>query len=206
MGTGLIASLARPGRNITGLTGDVAPEHWAKQLDLVKEAVPAISNIAILWNPSRGDITDYWEKATVAAGKLGVRVWRFEIREPSDVESALGTVKERGSDAIVVPGDPITYAQRRRLVEFAKRNRLPVIYGAREYAEIGGLMSYGPNLLSLLRRSANYIDRILKGASPAELPVERPVKLELVINLATANALGLTIPPSLLFQADRVIK
>ena len=205
VGTGLIASLARPGGNITGLSL-LLPELGGKRLALLQEAVPKVSHVAVLWNPTNAAKPLEWKSTQVAAGALGVRVTSFEVREPTDFASAFAAIVKARSNALIPLAEPLTRAHRRQIAEFAAKNRLPMIAELRDFAEAGGLMSYGPNLPGLYRRAATYVDKILKGAKPADLPVEQPTEFELVINLKTAKALGLTIPQSVLIRADQVIR
>jgi putative ABC transport system substrate-binding protein len=205
-GAGFVASLARPGGNVTGLS-NLSPEVSGKRLGLLKEIVPGLSRVALLWNPdSRGNLFDYKETET-AARSLHVELVSVELSRVEDLDRALSAVTKGRAQAMIVPvGNPIIVARRDQVASFAQQNRLPSIYGASGYVEGGGLMSYGPSTADSFRRAATYVDKILKGAKPADLPVEQPTKFELVINLKTAKALGLTIPPSLLQRADRVIQ
>ena len=205
VGTGLIASLARPGGNITGLNL-LLPELGAKRLALLREAVPTVSHVAVLWNPTKAAKPLEWRSMQVAAGALGVRVTSFEVREPTDFAPAFAAIAKARSNALIPLTEPLTRAHRRQIGEFSVKNRLPMIAENRDFAEAGGLMTYGPSLLDLWRRAATYVDKILKGAKPADLPVEQPTKFEWVINLKTAKALGLTIPQSVLIRADEVIQ
>jgi len=205
---GLVSNLARPGGNLTG-SSNINPELVGKCLEQVKQAVPAVTRIAVLWQP--GAVSERTERdmvkgAEIAARTLGVRLQFFEARGPADFDRVFSDMtRDRGS-ALTVLGSAIFVSERRRLVELAAKNRLPVVYQQRDFVEAGGLMSYGPDLADLFRRAAVYVDKILKGAQPGDLPVEQPTKFELVINLKTAKALGLTIPPSLLARADQVIE
>jgi putative tryptophan/tyrosine transport system substrate-binding protein len=205
VGTGLVASLARPGGNITGLTLFV-PELEGKRLELLKEAVPGLSRVAVLANPVNPATARALRATEVAAQALRIPLQLLEVRDPSEFESAFAAMAGAQTDALIVLPDPMLAAQRPRVVELAAQNRLPVMYAFREDAEAGGFMAYATNFPDLLRRAAGFVDKILKGAKPADLPVEQPMKFELVINLKTAKALGLTIPPTLLFQADEVIR
>jgi ABC-type uncharacterized transport system substrate-binding protein len=202
---GLISSLSRPGGNTTGLaslTQDLAP----KRLEFLSEAVPTMRTVAVLFNPDNPVVQDELHR-TQAAGRLRpVQVRPFEVRTATDLEIAFsGIGRERPQGLIVVP-DPLTLLTRRQIVEFSRRSGLPAIYGAVEFVQAGGLMSYGTDFVAHFRRAAAYVDLILKGTKPDDLPVEQPTKFQLVINLKTAKALGLTIPPSLLARADRVIE
>jgi putative ABC transport system substrate-binding protein len=204
VGTGLVASLARPGGNITGLT-NISSELSGKRLELLKEAVPGLSRVAVLWNPDiRGAVLDY--KGTESAARaLRLEPQSVEVSHAEDFDRAFSAVTSQRAQAIVVLPNPLGFANRPRIASFAHRNRLPSMYPQREYADAGGLMSYGPSLSDLFRRAATYVDKILSGAKP-DLPVEQPTKFELVINLKTAKTLGLTIPQPLLRRADEVIQ
>ena len=203
---GLIAGLARPGGNVTGLSYSVGTEIFGKELELLKEAVPKVRQVAIIWNPAN-PIHGIWIKEIkVPAQSLGVQLQLLEARRPDDFDGAFAAMAKKPAGALLVGPDASFSSHLSRLAVLAARNRLPSVYGTREYSEAGGLMSYGPNTPDLWRRSAGYVDKILKGAKPADLPVEQPTKFELVINLKTAKALGLTIPQSLLARADEVIQ
>jgi putative ABC transport system substrate-binding protein len=208
MTTGLVTSLARPGGNITGLSA-LTPELVGKWLELLTQAVPGVSRVAFLWQP--GVVGERAEKdilngADAAGRALGVRVQFVEARGgPADIDRAFSQMTKARAGALTVVSTPMFGSERRRLVDLAAKNRLPTVYSFRGYVDAGGLMAYGPNNADLHRRAATYVDKILKGAKPADLPVEQPTKFELVINLKTAKALGLTIPPSLLGRADEVI-
>jgi putative ABC transport system substrate-binding protein len=203
--TGLVASLARPGGNITGLT-TVSTTLSAKRLQLLKEAVPGITRVGLVWaSVAAPDKEPSLREAQRAAQALGMQIHYMEIRRPEDWDAALVSVSGARPDAVYQLCDPVTLSRRKALVDFAAKGRLPSIYEMREYVDEGGLMAYGPSLTGLGRRSAAYVDKILKGAKPAELPVEQPTTFEFVINLATARGLGLTIPQSVLAQATEVI-
>ena len=208
VGSGLVTSLARPGGNVTGLTNLFA-ELVGKRLEQLTQAAPGVSRIAVLWQP--GALGDRTEKemlkaADVAAQALGVRLQFIEARGPADFDRVFSDISRARAGALTVLPSIMFSSERRRLVDLAAKHRLPAVYSFREFVDAGGLMSYGPNLADLLRRAATYVDKILKGAKPADLPVEQPTKFELVINLKTAKALGLTIPPSMLQRADEVIQ
>ena len=208
VGSGLVTSLARPGGNVTGLSA-FAPELVGKRLELLKQAVPGVSRVAVLWQPGAfGERTekDTLKRAEVAARDLGVPLQFVEARGPADFDRAFSDMTRARAGALTVLASNMFNSERRRLVDLAAEKRLPAVYSARELVDAGGLMSYGANLAELNRRAATYVDRILKGAKPADLPVEQPTKFELIINLKTAKALGLTIPPSLLLRADQVIE
>jgi putative ABC transport system substrate-binding protein len=206
--SGLVASLARPGGNVTG-SSFLAPELVGKCLELLMQAVPGISRVAVLWQPGglgKGTEKDMLKAAEVAARALGVRLQFVEVRGPADFDRAFSEMTRARAGALTVLTSTMFIAERRRLVDLAAKNRLPTVYQWREAVDAGGLMSYGPNMADLFRRATTYVDKILKGAKPADLPVEQPTKFERVINLKTAKALGLTIPQSLLQRADEVIE
>jgi len=203
--TGLIASLARPGGNLTGLA-ILSDELAEKNLQLLKEAAPRVSRVAILSNPDNRTTAIMLKRLKEIAPTLGVTPQPLAVRGAGDLEVAFGAAAKDRAEALLVLGDAIFADLRHRITDFAARHRLPAIYGGRLFADTGALMMNGANLSLTLRRAATYVDRILKGAKPADLPIERPTKFELIINLKTARALGLTIPPSLLAQADQVIE
>jgi ABC-type uncharacterized transport system substrate-binding protein len=204
---GLVKSLARPDGNVTGLTSTAGPEIDGKRLELLKAATGA-TRIAMLTNPARRSPTTAQglKQAEAAARTLGVRLQMLEARNPEQFEPAFAAMTRGRSEAVLVSADSMFWLHRRRLAELEVKHRVPAAYGLQEHVEAGGLMAYGPDLSDLFRRSTVYIDRILKGAKPADLPIERPTKFSLAINLKTARALGLAIPPSLLLQADRVVE
>jgi putative ABC transport system substrate-binding protein len=206
VGSGFVASLARPGGNITGFSNDPGPDILGKNMELLKEAVPRISRVAYLWNPVPPGADAYRKMAESAVRKLGVTWQSVEVRKPNEFEGAFAAMARERADAVLVTQDPLFISARNQVVLLAARYRLPAVYGNREYAEVGGLMSYGPNIADQFRRAAVYIDKILKGTKPGDLPVEQPTKFELVLNLKTAKALDLTIPPSLLLRADQIIE
>ena len=203
--TGLVASLARPGGNVTGLS-TLTPDLGGKRLQLVKELLPGVSRVAVLWNAANPYTALLVREIEAAARTLRVQIQSLEVRGPDDFQNVLPTAISGGAGALVVVDDPLTVSSRTWIVSFAAQHRLPAMYGFREFAEAGGLMAFGANLADLYRRAPVYVDKILKGAKPADLPVEQPAKFDLVINLKTAKALGLTIPPSLLARADQVIE
>jgi putative ABC transport system substrate-binding protein len=208
VGSGLVTSLARPGGNVTGLS-ILAPELVGKCLELLKQADPGVSRVAVLWQPGGlGERTekDQLKEAEVAARALGVRLQFVEARGPADFDRAFSDMTRARAGALTVLLSPMLFNERRRLADLAAKNRLPAVYQLREFVDAGGLMAYGANVVDLYRRAATYVDKILKGAKPADLPVEQPSKFELVINLKTAKALGLTIPQSVLGRADEVIQ
>ncbi len=202
---GLVASLARPGGNITG-PAIISHELVGKELELLREIVPRVSRVAILWNPANPGNAHQLRAAEAAAPALGVRLQRVEVRAPGEIDRAFAAMTRERVGALLVLLDAIFYDQRARIVDLAAKNRLPAVYGYSVFADAGGLMTYGANRFDLPRSAAAYVDKILKGAKPADLPVEQPTKFELVINLKTAKALGLTIPPSVLGRADQVIE
>ena len=205
MATGLVASLARPGGNITGLSS-MAPQMTGKQLEMLKEVVPKASLVAVLWNPANAGNAPQIQQAQDAARALGVRLQPLGARGSSEIDSAFATMTSTQSGAVIVLVDAMLLDHRTQIADLAAQRRLPAVYGLRDHAAAGGLMAYGPNRLDIVRRAATYVDKILKGAKPGDLPVEQPTKFELIINLKTAKALGLTIPPSLLQRADQVIE
>jgi putative ABC transport system substrate-binding protein len=194
VGSGLVSSLVRPGGNVTGLSLMV-PELGGKRLQLLKEILPGLSRVAVLWNAAVPYASLVARETEATATMLGVQLQSLVVRGPDDFAGALTAVE-----------DPLTITKRTQIVDFAAKSRLPAIYGVKEFVDAGGLMSYGANLADLYRRAATYVDKILKGAKPADLPVQQPTKFEFVINLKTAKALGLTIPPSVLLRADEVIQ
>jgi ABC-type uncharacterized transport system substrate-binding protein len=204
---GLAASLAHPGGNVTGLTSTAGPEIDGKRLELLKEAT-GTTRAAVLWNPARGypSVEHGLQQVRMDSRPLGVHLQVLEARGPDQFEPAFATMARGRADALLSLTDSMFWLHRQRLAELERKHRLPTLHGLREHVEAGSLMAYGPDLADLFRRTAIYVDKILKGAKPADLPVEQPMKFELVINLKTAKALGLTIPPWLLQQADRVIK
>jgi putative tryptophan/tyrosine transport system substrate-binding protein len=205
---GVVASLARPGGNITGLTL-ISTELMGKRLELLKQAFPTISRVALLTGPApraSSAPARLVQEAESAAQALGMTLHTLEVRDLEDVTSAFTTMARERPDALYVLEGPTLFVHQTRILDFAAEHRLPTMFGVRGFVDAGGLMSYGPNVPDLHRRAASYVDKILKGANPAELPVEQPTKFELVINLKTAQALGLTMPPTVLFQADEVIR
>jgi putative ABC transport system substrate-binding protein len=206
VGSGLVASLACPGGNVTGLSLFSTLAISGKQLELLKEAFPTLSQVAVLANPANPPTADLLTQTERAARSLGLRLRVVQVREPKEFGDAFDAMKNERVPALLVIADPLVNDSRGRIVAFAATNRLPVVYPYRTFVDAGGFMSYGVDNSDLSRRAATYVDRILKGAKPAELPIEQPTKFELVINLKTAKALGLTIPPSLLARADQVIE
>jgi putative tryptophan/tyrosine transport system substrate-binding protein len=205
VGAGLVSSLTRPGGNITGLSL-VAPELSGKRLQLLKEVVPKATRVAAIWNGSNVAAARYLTETRAAARSLGLEVESFEVRTPADLDAVFEAVLTARPSAFMTLPDGMLLANRTRMIEFGTRSRLPALFPDSEFATAGGLIAYGPSLAANFRRAAGYVDRILKGAKPADLPSEQPTKFELIINLKTAQALGLTIPPSLLLRADQVIE
>jgi ABC-type uncharacterized transport system substrate-binding protein len=208
VGSGLVTSLARPGGNVTGLSV-LATEIVGKRLELLKQAVPGASRVAVLWQPGSADERaqrDQLKEAEVAARALGMRLQFVEARGPGDFDRAFSEMVRARAAALILLGNVGFFSERRHLVGLMAKNRLPAVYAAREFVDAGGLMSYAVNFQDVFRRCAVYVDKILKGAKPGDLPVEQPTKFELVINLKAAKALGLTIPPSVLARADHVVE
>jgi putative ABC transport system substrate-binding protein len=205
VGTGLVASLGRPGGNITGLSA-IASELEGKRLELLREVVPKLSYIAVLWNPANEFHGGSLKEMRTAAQVLGIRVQSLGVRSSEEFPDAFAAMVKERPGALLVLADRLFLHHRARIMDFAVQHRLPGAYAHQELVEAGGLMSFGPNYADMHRRAATYVDKILKGVKPADLPVEQPAKFELVINLKTAKALGLTIPKSLLLRVDRVIE
>jgi putative ABC transport system substrate-binding protein len=205
VGSGFVASLARPGGNITGLA-TLAPEISGKQEELLKEIVPRLSRLAVIGTATRPGNPQALREINLAADVAGVQLQFLEIQAPKDIEIAFRAASKEHADAVLVLSDAVLLPQRRQIADLAVRSRLPAIYNRPEYVEDGGLVFYGVSYTDLYRRAATYVDKILKGAKPSDLPVEQPTKFELVINLKTAKQIGLTIPQSILYLADKVIK
>jgi putative tryptophan/tyrosine transport system substrate-binding protein len=205
VGTGLIPSLARPGGNITGLS-DFHADLVTKRLELLKDVIPSLSRVAILSNPASVTCSAQLKELNAAGPGLGLTLVAIEATESEDLPRSFSTIKKEQVGGVLVCGDRMFNTHRTKIFELASKNRLPAIYSSQEYAETGGLMSYGANFPDLYRRAATYVDKILKGAKPADLPVEQPTKFELIINLKTAKQIGLTITPNVLARADRVIR
>ena len=203
--THLVASLNRPGGNVTGIS-DVAAELAPKRLELLKEAAPKLFRVAMLWNANDLGMTTRYEASAVAAKKLGVTVLSFGVREPDDFGDAFEAMERDKPDGLLMVADALTFLNRKRVFDFAAEHRLPVIYETSAFAHDGGLMSYGPDENEAAERGANLVLRVLKGEKPADLPLEQPTRFRLVINLKTAKALSLTVPPGLLVAADEVIE
>jgi putative ABC transport system substrate-binding protein len=205
MGTGLVADLSRPGGNVTGQTND-APGLGEKLVGLAKEIAPGARSVAVLRNPANPAAALQLRELEPAIRAAQLDLHSFEARDPKQVESVLLTIGASRADVVIVRADPMFFGERKRLAGLAITHRLPTVFERREYSDAGGLLAFGPSLAGQFRQAATYVDRILKGAKPADLPIEQPTKFELVVNLKTAKALGLTIPPSLLLRADQVIE
>jgi ABC-type uncharacterized transport system substrate-binding protein len=205
VGSGFVASLARPGGNITGLA-TLAPELSGKQLELMKEIVPRLSRVAVLGSSTRSGNAQSVKETELAAGAFGVKLQYLDLQGPKDIETAFRAASNGRADAVLVLTSSVATSQRTQITDLAIKNRLPAVYDRTEFVEDGGLMTYSVSSTDLFRRAATYVDKILKGAKPADLPVEQPKKFELIINLKAAKQIGLTIPPNLLARADRVIK
>jgi len=205
VGNGFVVSLARPGGNITGLS-TLAPEISGKRLELLKEIVPRLSRVAVLGGSTTPGNAQALREVELAAGAFGVKLQYLDVLSPKDIETAFRAAAKGRAEAVIVLVSPVFVNQRTQLADLAVKGRLPAIYDRAEFVDDGGLMCYGTNFADLSRRAATYVDKILKGAKPADLPVEQPIKFELVINLKTAKQIGLTIPQSVLYRADKVIK
>ena len=211
--TGLISSLSRPGGNLTGLS-ELTPELGAKRLELLKEATPKVKRVAVLWNPAYSERfsanfrfwSSDWKEMRAAAQVLGITLQSVEIRGPDDLDTAFSAMARERAEALTTFSDRLIVLHRKRIADLVAKNRLPAVYASREIVDAGGLMSYGSSTFEMFQRAAVYVDKILKGAKPGDLPVEQPTKFALVINLKTARALGLTIPQSLLIRADDAIR
>jgi ABC-type uncharacterized transport system substrate-binding protein len=203
--SGLVQSLAHPGGNVTGMS-EVIPDLAPKLLDLLNDLIPKLSTVAVLWNPANPSYAPTRGELEAAARGRRIRLQSVEAGRPQEIESGIAAISRDRPGGLVVYVTPITQSYRARLIDFAARQRLPAIYSAREFVDDGGLLSYGPNHRELFRRAATFVDKILRGARPADLPIEQPTRFELVVNLKTAKALGLTIPPSVLARADQVIE
>ena len=202
---GLVASLAQPGGNVTGLS-TLAPELYAKRLQLLKEIIPNVTRVGMLLNPTAPNASYASENLAAAARVLEVKLHSLALRNPQELDSVFSAAAHDGLQALVVVTDGVLFSQRARIAELAAQGRLPVIYDSRDFAEAGGLIAYGPSYSDLAIRAATYVNRILKGTKPADLPVAQPTKFELVVNVKAAKSLGLSIPPSILLRADQVIE
>ena len=205
VGSGFVASLNRPGGNITGLSTQ-SPEISGKQLEFLREIVPKLSRVGVLGDVTRPGIPQALREINVVADAFRVQVQYLEVRGPKDIETAFRAATKERADALIVLGSPVLRSQQKQVVDLAVKSRLPAIYNVAEFVEDGGLMTYGVNINDLYRRAATYVDKILKGVKPADLPIEQPKKFELIINLKAAKQIGLTIPPNVLARADKVIK
>jgi putative tryptophan/tyrosine transport system substrate-binding protein len=205
VGNGFVASLARPGGNVTGLS-TLAPELSGKRLELLKEIVPKLSRVAVFGTSTQPGNAQALRETELAASALGVKLQYLDVLSPKDIETAFRAASKGRPDAVLVLSSSLVFSQRTHIAQLASKSRLPAIYYAAEFVEDGGLITYGVSIADLFRRAATYVDKILKGAKPADLPVEQPIKFELVINLKTAKQIGLTIPPNVLVRADKVIK
>jgi putative ABC transport system substrate-binding protein len=205
VGSGFVASLARPGGNITGLAA-LAPEMSGKQLDLMKEIIPKLSRVAVIGNSTNPGDAQALRETVLAAGSVEVYLRYLDVLDPKDIETAFRSAAKGRADAVVVLGNPILNAHRKEIADLAAKHRLPATYARPEFVEAGGLIYYGTNYNDLFRRAAIYVDKILKGAKPADLPVEQPTKFEFIVNLKAAKQIGLTIPPNVLARADKVIR
>jgi putative ABC transport system substrate-binding protein len=205
VGNGFVASLARPGGNITGLS-NLAPELSGKRLELLKEIVPKLSRVAVLANSNEPGNAQNLKEVELAAGALGIKPQFLNVTSPKDIETAFRAAGKGRAEAVLVLASPVLNSRRTQIVDLAVKSRLPAIYYQIEYVDDGGLIYYGPSIPEMFRRAATYVDKILKGAKPADLPVEQPTKFEFIINLKAAKQIGLTIPPNVLARADKVIK
>src|SRR5262245_41266806 len=205
VGSGFVASLARPGGNITGLS-TLAPEISGKQLELLKEIVPRLSRVGVLGTSTNPGNAQVLKEMELAAGAYGVQLQYLDVRDPKDIETAFRAASKGRADAVVALSSTFLISQQAQIAKLAIKSRLPAMYERREYVELGGLMAYGVSINDLDRRAATYVDKILKGTKPADLPVEQPIKFEFIINLKAAKQIGLTIPPNVLVRADRVVK
>jgi len=205
VGSGFVASLARPGGNITGLS-TLSPEISGKQLELLKEIVPRLSRVAVLGSSTTPGNAQSLRETELAAGAFGVQLQYLDVRDPKDIETAFRAASKGRAEAVLVLASPVLNSHRTQVAELTVKSRLPGIYWQSEWVENGGLMSYGASINDLYRRAATYVDKILKGAKAADLPVEQPKKFEFIINLKAAKQIGLTIPPNVLVRADKVIK
>jgi putative ABC transport system substrate-binding protein len=202
--TGLVTSLARPGGNITGMTM-MSPQLSGKRLELLKRILPSLSRVAVLWNPPNPAYGPILKELEAAAHMLGLSLQRLEVRVPEDLEGAFETASRQRTGALIAPGDPLVSNRPRMVADLSLKYRLPTLMENKEFVEVGGLLSLGLDLVDSYRRAATHVDKILKGANPAEIPMEQPTKFDLLVNLKTARALGITIPPLVLLQATRVI-
>lgn len=205
LGSGLVASLAKPGGNVTGLSL-MAPELAGKRLELLKEIIPGLTRVAVLWNAANPYSANVFDQTKLAAERLGIEIQSLRITSPDDLDGTLEDALRQNAAALIAVEDPLTYDNRQQIMTFAAKSGLPAISGVREFADAGGLLAYGANLADLTRRAAGYVDKILKGAKPSDLPVEQPTKFDFVVNLKTAKSLGLGISPAILAGANEVIE
>ncbi|HLN87308.1 MAG TPA: ABC transporter substrate-binding protein [Candidatus Limnocylindrales bacterium] len=205
VGSGFVSSLARPGGNITGLSV-MAPDLDGKRLELLKEAFPKVARVAFLWEPGSSRRNPALTDMEPAAKALGIKLLSLEVRGLDDFDSAFARAKRDGAQALITYPRPLITNQQRQVLDFAAKNRLPAMYPGSEFVEAGGLMSYAPNYTDLFRRAADFVDKILKGTKPADIPVEQPTKFEFIVNLKAANQIGVTVAPNVLVRADRVIR
>jgi putative ABC transport system substrate-binding protein len=204
--TGFVASLARPGGNVTGLS-TISPELGGKRLELLREVVPRLSRVAFIWNPDIPGATLEYKEVEGASRSVRLQLQFLEVRRSDDLQSAFSAVTKRRAEALILAWpNPVLFSNRGQIISFAQRNRLPAIWAQKEFVDAGGVMSYGPNLADMYQRAATYVDKILKGAKPAHLPVEQPIKFEFIINLKAAKEIGLTIPPDVLARATKIIR
>ena len=203
--TGMVASLARPGGNVTGLSAFVT-ELTAKRIEIMRDLMPKMSRMAMIDNMENRSVPPQWNEMKKAALALGIQPQLYDVRKPEDIEPAFKTALSERADALAIGNDSVVLASRRQIAELAAKHRVPAIYATREFVDVGGLLSYAANYSDLYRRAASYVNKILKGARPGELPVEQPTKFELIVNLKAAKALGLAVPPTLLSRADEVIE
>ncbi len=203
--SGLVESLARPGGNVTG-SSQLIWELGGKRLELLKEMVPKLSRVAVLWFPQGAASPFYWKDIQLPARQLGIQLHSLEVRGPDDFDKAFEDATRARAGALLITGDPVITTNLKRIAGLAAKSRLPSIFHWSEFADAGGLATYGPDRVDLYRRAATFVDKILKGAKPGDLPIDRATRFELVVNLKTAKAIGITIPQSVLFRADRVIE
>jgi putative ABC transport system substrate-binding protein len=203
--SGLVRSLARPGGNVTG-TSMMAPDLVGKQFEMLRQAAPEVSRVALLWNPVNPGSAPQLREAEAAARALGVRLQVLEARAPHEIDTAFAVMTKERTRALVILADAILYNQRKQIAELAEKSRLASVSALHDYAKAGGLIEYGADFFALERSAAIFVDKILKGSTPADLPVEQPTKFDLIINLKTAKTIGLTLPPSLLLRADQILE
>jgi putative ABC transport system substrate-binding protein len=205
LGSGLVGSLARPGGNVTGMS-QMVPDLGGKRLELLKELQPQLARVAVLWDAANPYPAIVFKETQTASKTLAIEVQSLEVRTINDFDGAFEAVRKQRPDALITVEDPLTFSYQKRIADFALANQLPSLHGVKEFAVAGGLMSYGANVADVYRRAASYVDKILRGANPADLPVQQPTKFELVINLKTARALGITVPLTLQASADELIE